>query len=258
MRYIALCRLYIGTILAFSFAGSAHAASFNCEKASGKVERAICHHSELSALDEEMSAAYLTLKKDPLIVFENLRVRQQTFLTERNLCAGEKNLPACLAERYHHIINEYQQLPVSVDKDKFEFNNNIQKTHLRFAITPPDWPWRAEIYMRSRGCADGTWCESSGYLAIKDTTTGLLTQVIYLPRAFFFTEPADNTIRLSYNDARQANRLLTLMPDTKGSGTEIIIPCTSRNYDSGKNTFRYIDSQLYFLIDKNSCAHAID
>lgn len=256
MRHIAFYSLCIGIIHSFFFASSVHAASFNCKKANSKVDRTICNHSELSSLDEQMSTLYFSIKNDHLIPAESLKIRQNAFLSKRNACVREKNISACLENSYQEIINEYQQTPKSIDIDTFQFSMNIKKTYIRFDIAHPEWPYLAEIYMKAIGCSKGAWCESNGYLAVKDTTTELITQVIYLPRAYFFTEYSDNKVRISYN--KKITSLLSIFDNTQGGDANITIPCSSSRDNPQASHFNYDNNKLYFLIDKNSCAREID
>ena len=53
-RQLAWC----GALCAALFGGAAQAASFDCNKARAKVEKAICADKELSILDERMAEAY--------------------------------------------------------------------------------------------------------------------------------------------------------------------------------------------------------
>ncbi|AOR58945.1 lysozyme inhibitor LprI family protein [Pectobacterium parmentieri] len=257
MRHIAFYSLCIGIIHSFFFASSVNAASFDCKKAEGKIDRTICNHPELSSLDEEMSALYFSIKNDPIIPPENLKIRQKTFLSARNACAREKNVSTCLEDSYQEIINEYQQTPRSTDIDNFQFSMNIKKRYIRFDLSYPEWSYLADVYVTAAGCSEGTWCESNGYLAVKDTTTELITQVIYLPRAFFFMEAGGyNKIRISYN--KKMKGLLSIFDDTQGYDVNIIIPCASGSGKVNEMEFQYRNNRVYFLIDKNSCARKID
>ncbi|MBN3080070.1 hypothetical protein H4F49_05435 [Pectobacterium polaris] len=256
MRHISFYSLCAGIIYSLFFASSVSAASFDCKKAEGKLDRTICKNPELSSLDEEMSALYFSIKNDPIIPPEDLKIRQRAFLSKRNNCMRERHLATCLDNRYQEIINEYHQIPKSIDIDTFQFSMNIKKTYIRFDIAHPEWPYLAEVYMKATGCSDGAWCESNGYLAVKDTTTELITQVIYLPRAYFFTEYSDNKVRISYN--KQTNGLLSIFENTQGNEVNITIPCSSPRDNTKENNFKYTNNKLYFLIDKSSCARAMD
>ena len=73
----------------------AHAASFDCMKATSAVERTICANPRLSRLDEELATAFramLGTVANP----DALRGRQRDWLRERDACADD----ACLERLY--------------------------------------------------------------------------------------------------------------------------------------------------------------
>jgi uncharacterized protein len=74
------------------------AASFDCEKASNKIERTICQDSEISMLDEELSRVYKMVRmKEKEVVKE-----QRAWLRIRNKCADS----ACLKKTYSERVAE--------------------------------------------------------------------------------------------------------------------------------------------------------
>ncbi|MDE3201991.1 MAG: DUF1311 domain-containing protein [Acidobacteriota bacterium] len=93
----------------FLAAGSigAHAASFNCQKANTKQEKAICASTALSAADDQMDAAYRKLLRSiPPQAATAIREEQRAWLRFRRLnCTqyeeqGEKKLSDCLEGVY--------------------------------------------------------------------------------------------------------------------------------------------------------------
>lgn len=75
------------------------AASFDCGKATTKVEESICADAELSRLDEELASAYNDAMKkvsDPAPLMQE----QRDWLKERNLC----NEVSCLGNRYRQRL----------------------------------------------------------------------------------------------------------------------------------------------------------
>ncbi len=86
-------------------AGSVHAASFDCGKASTLIENAICTNPELSRQDEVLARAYqAALKQDPTI-----KADQIAWLKERNRCTDER----CLIRAYDRRIAELSVRPGS-------------------------------------------------------------------------------------------------------------------------------------------------
>ena len=61
-----------------------YSASFDCDKASSKVEHLICGDDELSILDEHLSIAYRDAKKyqEP----KQLKLEQRKWIKRRNSC----------------------------------------------------------------------------------------------------------------------------------------------------------------------------
>jgi len=92
-------------LLSLMFVQSACAASFDCEKATTKVEKMICADPELSKLDEDLSVVYskaLKESSDPTI----LKLQQRGWLKERNQC----NDLSCLGGSYKSRLVELSQV----------------------------------------------------------------------------------------------------------------------------------------------------
>jgi uncharacterized protein len=91
-------RLALGLLSLALMAGTAHAASFDCKKASTPVEKAICDDKALGALDEQVAESYGRLIDGaPAADLPSLRDAQRGWLKQRNQCASS-DLHACLAE----------------------------------------------------------------------------------------------------------------------------------------------------------------
>jgi uncharacterized protein len=73
----------------------AHAASFDCARASTAVEHTICANPSLSRLDEELAAAFKTMLGN-VANPAALRERQREWLEERDACGDD----ACLDRLY--------------------------------------------------------------------------------------------------------------------------------------------------------------
>ncbi len=78
------CLLFV--VLPLCIAVNVQAASFDCAKASTKVEHLICDNLEISRLDDELSASYKTALQDEKRA-ESIRQAQKEWLKERNSCA---------------------------------------------------------------------------------------------------------------------------------------------------------------------------
>jgi len=77
-------------VICLAYAGELSAASFDCSKASNKVERTICSVASISALDEKLAVAY---KK----AGSSYKQSQRDWLKKRNKCGADAN---CLFIEY--------------------------------------------------------------------------------------------------------------------------------------------------------------
>lgn len=87
---------------------SAHAAGFDCTKATSQVEKLICSDGELSKLDDDMAAAYRATTAAPVMA-DQVRVDQRKWLTERNACS---EVP-CIKSVYNRRIDELRAARIS-------------------------------------------------------------------------------------------------------------------------------------------------
>lgn len=95
----------IAAILAAPLASHVHAApSFDCGKASTRVERMICDHPRIAELDSELAAAYRIALRDAPWASANRRIRaeQGEWVAERNRCRD----PRCLRQLYRQRIKQ--------------------------------------------------------------------------------------------------------------------------------------------------------
>lgn len=90
---------FLVVVLSLFLVSTAQAASFDCTKATTKVEKMICEDSKLSALDSDMDAAYRQTKSD-LHVAPWFEDQQRLWLKHRNAC-GER---ACLENSYRQRL----------------------------------------------------------------------------------------------------------------------------------------------------------
>ncbi len=87
----------IGVLLGLLWSAAASAASFPCEKAQTRIEKAICADKEVSDLDEYLGRYYAGARSALGRAAECLRADQQQWLREvRNACADA----ACLKKAY--------------------------------------------------------------------------------------------------------------------------------------------------------------
>ena len=85
--------------VAFASAGRAAETSFDCGKASSRIEQMVCKNVSLNHLDSQLASAYAgaldrTLHKDGIVA------KQRAWLRQRDDCTDEK----CLAAKYQQQI----------------------------------------------------------------------------------------------------------------------------------------------------------
>ena len=85
-------KLVLGVLL---LSPSVFAASFDCNKASTFVEKAICADSEISSLDESLSSSYRSALADSSKA-NAIKLGQHDWIKKRNLCKDE----VCLKNSY--------------------------------------------------------------------------------------------------------------------------------------------------------------
>lgn len=94
------------SILALALStAEAYAASFDCKLASTYSEKTICTNSQLSKLDEQLSALYkasISLSGTP----ESLKFQQREWIKKRNSCTNEP----CISELHQSRIGELRNL----------------------------------------------------------------------------------------------------------------------------------------------------
>ena len=90
-------------LLSLIFMQTACAASFDCDKASTKVENLICKNSGLSKLDEDLGASYSKALKTVSNPFA-LRLQQREWIKLRNQCTDKSCLEAAYQGRIDEII----------------------------------------------------------------------------------------------------------------------------------------------------------
>lgn len=84
------------------------AASFDCTKASSKIEKMICGDEKLSKLDEELNLAYKNVLQDES-QSEAVRQAQKKWIKERNGCSNSD----CVILAYQKRISELASSPIS-------------------------------------------------------------------------------------------------------------------------------------------------
>jgi len=129
-------RILIYIVLVFALLGmnTACAASFDCAKASTKVEKMICKDAELSKLDDELGKDYSearTKASDP----ETLKKQQRAWLKMRNSCADTQ----CLKGKYSERIKVLQQVSTVELTEKKRHSVSSLKQRQKYPPYPEVW-----------------------------------------------------------------------------------------------------------------------
>lgn len=151
-RHLSYPSCLLSIILPMFVLDGANAASFDCEKASSKVEKLICKSDEISALDEKMASTYREALQHALNP-QALRKEQKAWLNLRNLCRPEdiwKDPPRqfkgyqyeeemCLLKVYQNRVQELQMRylqPAEKLPSVLEFLAKEKKLKLDLEVEP--------------------------------------------------------------------------------------------------------------------------
>ena len=127
--------------LPLCLAAKAQGSSFDCSKATTKIEKMICSDTELSKLDEELAEAYNeALRK--VAYPTDLKREQKEWLKERNLCTDIE----CIGNRYRQRLASLKSgfvtiYPPDISEFKLDCSNpktNGEKNICGFADTVLD------------------------------------------------------------------------------------------------------------------------
>ncbi len=103
----------LAALLASPWAGQAAEPSFDCSKAEGAAEEAICQSDALAALDNELARLYRLALEEPNLTADEkkqLKAMQRGWIKGRNEC-WKSDLPMeqCVADSYAMRIHELRQ-----------------------------------------------------------------------------------------------------------------------------------------------------
>lgn len=117
----------------FAYSGAVDAASFDCQKATTKIEFEICDNYTLDALDEQLGANYNILKNSTnKSDFSKIKKQQAQWLKRRNQCLDS----FCLVYFYLNRINELCGLIRTLSNScKLDYELVSTKTLIEFQNT---------------------------------------------------------------------------------------------------------------------------
>jgi uncharacterized protein YecT (DUF1311 family) len=101
----------LGIFFLLTVAGAGDAASFDCKKATSKVEKIICSDDELSRLDESLNKRYLRALKRPAMKEQTIESQRQWLKNERNACQDAE----CIKNAYQTRIKELRDAVGAVE-----------------------------------------------------------------------------------------------------------------------------------------------
>lgn len=105
-----------------AFMATAQAASFDCEKASTKIEKIVCGNVELSKLDEDLSRAYKAAMQSDNNS-ESTRQAQKKWIKERNNCQDTD----CVILAYRTRISELTSSSSSTNSANVSGSKNVRE-----------------------------------------------------------------------------------------------------------------------------------
>jgi uncharacterized protein len=113
----------IGAIAACAASALVAAASIDCTKAKGGVDDLVCKDPALTALDHKLVDVYAAASKVAAgAQKDRLLAEQQSWLAERERCAGAANAPTCVKDHYTRRIADLQaQFKLVSSRGPFRF-----------------------------------------------------------------------------------------------------------------------------------------
>ena len=133
----------LGALAACTAPAIVAAASIDCTKVKGSVDDLVCKDPALMALDKKLVDVYAAASKAAAgPQKDRLLAEQQSWLAERERCAGAADAPACVKNRYMRRIADLQaQFKLAASRGPFRFVCNKDPANILtaqyFATDPP-------------------------------------------------------------------------------------------------------------------------
>lgn len=99
---------------------SAQAASFDCAKASTKVEHIICDNPEISKLDDELAASYKAALENENLA-DTIRKSQKRWMKDRNGCSDAECVKGAYKTRLSSLLSKAEENSKNHDAFKGEY-----------------------------------------------------------------------------------------------------------------------------------------
>jgi len=118
----------------FTFFPTTQAASFDCAKATTKVEKLICGDAELSKLDEELSVSYKEAVQDTQQA-DSIRQAQNLWMKERNGCVDAGCVKGAYEARLSSLAGAHKSSDVDAAKKQSAKDNSQNGQQYHFQLT---------------------------------------------------------------------------------------------------------------------------
>lgn len=148
-------------LLACSLFSGAHAAGFDCSKASTNIERRICASPKLDTLDTELNALYKEVSAYPRVK----EGQREWIRNERNVAGSEEALVRAYEYRIMDLQNFKAEQKAREEVAKIEAAKPVVKPEVKKVEQPKvDPEVLKEIRSSATMIATTLLCEKSGYM----------------------------------------------------------------------------------------------
>jgi uncharacterized protein len=130
-------------VLGLTATVTAQAASFDCAKASTKVELIICDNTEISKLDDGLAASYKTALEDQSKA-DSIKQAQKQWMWERNSCADA----VCVKRAYHARLSSLERSGPMLDDGNTSPDNDASSATA--TDTKKEWHCEQESTLERR------------------------------------------------------------------------------------------------------------
>ena len=152
-------------LLACAAISGAHAAGFDCSKASTNIERRICANPKLDALDTELNSLYKELRSKAAVYPSIKESQVQWIRNERNVAGSEEALIRAYEYRIMDLKNFQAEQKAREEVAKIEATKPAVKPEVKRVEQPKvDPEVMKEIKSAASMIATTLLCEKSGYM----------------------------------------------------------------------------------------------
>jgi uncharacterized protein len=149
-----ICRITLIGFLIFLSLSRTEAASFDCQIASSRIEKAICSDTRLNDLDNQLGYLYREVKNsigNPHYV-DQFVGESRKWLKARNRCRNKD----CIRQKYHNRITQLQSMLPRNTGNNTSFHNG---SPAKQTIQIPAVTWGACMTI----CEDSSFCKKADH-----------------------------------------------------------------------------------------------